>query len=44
VRRPEYPQADPPDPVTCLLYVLVVVFLLGTVAVILYKALFEPRG
>jgi hypothetical protein len=35
VPRSEYNQADPPGPVTCLVYLLVALFFLGTTAYIL---------
>ena len=36
VHRRHYDQADPPGPVTCLIYLLVALFLLGTSAYILH--------
>jgi len=34
----EYPQADPPSPVTCAVYVLVGLFIIATAIYILFRA------
>jgi hypothetical protein len=38
-----YPQAEPPDPVTCVVYVLVGLFILATIIFVGVKAFLETH-